>query len=187
MILANLVTETMTNMINEMPCGCQTLTTTAVTIWHQVSRRACTEVSAALEVSCRPAQRSQKLQNLTLQIVNFVASWMHLHNSRCFREDLRMLLQSLRAYCKAPGGPGRIWKYLEALVRTTGVSERFVCGFWTNLYSADVVMVMMIVMVMIMVMVLVLVMVIMVPVPLRQVGWLHQCEHWSFPRLCAFH
>jgi len=49
-----------------------------------------------------------------------------------------MLLQSLRALCKAPGGAGSIWKYLEALVRATGVSGRFGCGFRTDLHFADV-------------------------------------------------
>jgi len=49
-----------------------------------------------------------------------------------------MLLQSLRALCKPPGGPGSIWKYVEALVRLTGVSGRFACGFWTSLHFADV-------------------------------------------------
>jgi len=48
-----------------------------------------------------------------------------------------MLLQSLRALCKAPGGPGSIWKYLEALVMATGVSGRFACGFRTDLHFAD--------------------------------------------------
>jgi len=50
--LATLVTVTMTNMIDEMPCGYGTLGTTGVRIWHQVSRRACAQVSAALEVTC---------------------------------------------------------------------------------------------------------------------------------------
>ena len=48
-----------------------------------------------------------------------------------------MLLQSLRAYCKAPGEPGSIWKDLEALVRATGESRRFACGFQTDLHFAD--------------------------------------------------
>jgi len=48
-----------------------------------------------------------------------------------------MLLQSLRAHCEAPRGPGSIWKYLEALGRATGVSGRFACGFRTDLYFAD--------------------------------------------------
>ena len=48
-----------------------------------------------------------------------------------------MLLQCLRALCEAPGGPGSIWKYLEALVRATGESGRFACGFRTDLYFAD--------------------------------------------------
>jgi len=50
-----------------------------------------------------------------------------------------MLLQSLRALCKAPGGPGSIWKYFEALVRATGVPGRFACGFHTELHIADVI------------------------------------------------
>jgi len=137
--VANLVTKTKMNMINEMPCGCDTLWTTAVRIWHQVSRRACAEVSVAPEVSRRPGQRSQQLQNLTILTVNLVASWRHLHNCRCFRKHLRMLLQSLKAYCKAPGGAGSIRKYLEALVRATGVYGRLWCGFQTDLHFADVI------------------------------------------------
>jgi len=62
---------------------------------------------------------------------------MHIHNCRCFSEHLRMLLQSLRALCKAPGGPGSISKYLEVLVRATGVSERLACGFRMELDFAD--------------------------------------------------
>ena len=50
-----------------------------------------------------------------------------------------MLLQSLRALCKAPRGAGSIWKYLEALVRATGGSGRFAYGFRTELHFADVV------------------------------------------------
>jgi len=50
-----------------------------------------------------------------------------------------MLWHILRAFCKAPGGAGRIWKYLEALARATGVSERFVYSFRTELHFADVV------------------------------------------------
>ena len=49
-----------------------------------------------------------------------------------------MLLRSLRALSKAPVGAGSIWKYLEALVRTTRVSGRFAYGFRTELHFADV-------------------------------------------------
>jgi len=46
---------------------------------------------------------------------------------------VRMLLQSLRAFYKAPqGGAGSIWKYLEALARATRVSKWFVYGFQTE-------------------------------------------------------
>jgi hypothetical protein len=51
---------------------------------------------------------------------------------------MRMLLHSLRACCKAPGGAGSIWKYLEALVRATAVSERFAYSFQTEIHFADV-------------------------------------------------
>jgi len=68
--VANLVTVK-TNMIDEMPCGYVTVRPTGVSIRHQVYRRVCTEVLAALEVSRRPVQRSQQLQNLTISIVKF--------------------------------------------------------------------------------------------------------------------
>jgi len=49
-----------------------------------------------------------------------------------------MLLQSLSALCKAPGGSGSIWEYLEAVVRATRVSGRFGYSFRTELHFADV-------------------------------------------------
>jgi len=48
-----------------------------------------------------------------------------------------MLLQSLRALCKAPGGAGSVWKYIKMLLRATGVSGRFAYGFRTKLHFAD--------------------------------------------------
>jgi len=62
---------------------------------------------------------------------------MHLHHCRCFQEHVRMLLHSLRELCKAPGGAGSIWKYLEALARATGLSGRFAYGFRIELRFAD--------------------------------------------------
>jgi len=50
-----------------------------------------------------------------------------------------MLLHSLKALCKAPGGAGSIWEYLEAVVRATRVSGRVAYGFRTELHFADVV------------------------------------------------
>jgi hypothetical protein len=67
--VANRMTVTKTNMIDEMLCDYGTLKTTGVRIWHQVSHRACAAVSAALKVFHRPAQRSQHLQNLTILIL----------------------------------------------------------------------------------------------------------------------
>jgi hypothetical protein len=49
-----------------------------------------------------------------------------------------MLLQSLRALCFGPEGPGSILNYLGAMVRSTGVSERFACDFLTDFNFADV-------------------------------------------------
>jgi len=69
--VANLGTLTKTNMINEMPCGYRTLRTAGVTIWHQDFCRVCAEVPADSEVSHRPAQWSQQLQNLTILIVKY--------------------------------------------------------------------------------------------------------------------
>jgi len=48
-----------------------------------------------------------------------------------------MLLQSLRAPYLAPRGPGSIWNYLGAPVRSTEVSGRVVCRFWPDLQFAD--------------------------------------------------
>jgi hypothetical protein len=54
--VANLVTVTKMNMIYEMARGYGTIRTAAVRIWHQVS--------------CRAAERSQLLHNLTILQVN---------------------------------------------------------------------------------------------------------------------
>jgi len=53
--VVNLVTVSKTNMIDELPCGYGTLRTTGVRRQYQVSYR--------------PAQRSQQLQNLTILMV----------------------------------------------------------------------------------------------------------------------
>jgi len=37
----------------------------------------------------------------------------------------------------APGGSGSVWKYIEALVRSPGVSGRIACGSRTELHFAD--------------------------------------------------
>jgi len=49
-----------------------------------------------------------------------------------------MLLQSLRALCLAPEGPGSIWNHWRAPVRSTGLSGSVACGFRTDLHFADV-------------------------------------------------
>jgi hypothetical protein len=108
---AHLVTVTKTNMIDEIPCGYGTLRSTTVRIRHQVSRR--------------PAQRSPLVQKF-----NYPVSQILKH--------LRLLLQSLRALWLAQVWPRMIWKYLETLVRATGVARRITCGFWRDLHCVDV-------------------------------------------------
>ena len=49
-----------------------------------------------------------------------------------------MILPSLRARSLVPGRPGSIWMDSDGLVRSTGVSARFVCGFQTDLHFANV-------------------------------------------------
>jgi len=62
---------------------------------------------------------------------------VHLHQCRCFQQHVRMLFHSLKALCKAPGGAGSIWKYLDALARAARVSGRMAYGFLTELHFAD--------------------------------------------------
>jgi len=125
-------------MINEMPCGYWTLWTTGVRIWHQVSRRACVKVSAGLNVSRRPAMRSQQLQTLTIlndeshSILNTPPSLQVLSRAseNAFAESGSSLQRSM--------GGLSVWKYLEVLVRATSVSGRFAFGFSTEFHLADV-------------------------------------------------
>ena len=136
--VANHMTVTKRNMIDGTHCAYGTLRITTVRIWHQVS--------------CRAAQQSQLLSKFPAGFVtslsfskigisyksNLGADCIHLHHCRCFQEHLRILLQSLRALCLAPGRPGSIWKYVQALLRSTGVSGRFTCGFQTDVHFVDV-------------------------------------------------
>jgi len=121
--VVNHVTVTKTNMIDEIPCGYGTLRTIAVRIQHQVSRRP-GQVSAA-PIFDYPNSKIMKHSECTSI------------NGRCFLVHVRMLLHSLRAVCKSPGGAGSIWKYLEALVRAARVSGRFAYRFRTELHFAD--------------------------------------------------
>ena len=118
--VANVVTVTKTNLIDEMPCGYGTLRTSGVRIWHQVSRRACAEVSAALEASHRPAQRSQQLQTLTILIVksrSMVNAPPSLQVLLGARENA--LAESESKLQSSRGG----WEHLEVL-RSTGEGYR---------------------------------------------------------------
>ena len=64
---------------------------------------------------------------------------MHLHNCMCFSAHLKKLLHYLSTLFWAPGGPGSVWNYSGALVRSTSMSGRFACGCWTILQFFDVV------------------------------------------------
>jgi len=54
--------------IDKMPFSYETQTTSAVRLRHQVWSlpESCADISASLEVSFRPVQKSQLLQNLTI-------------------------------------------------------------------------------------------------------------------------
>jgi len=106
--VANLVTVTKTNMINEIPWGCGTLRTTAVRIRHEVSRR--------------PAQRSQQVHNLTLLMVkshSILDAPPSLQVLSGARENA--LAQSESTLQSSMGG----WERLEVL-RSTGEGYRSV-------------------------------------------------------------
>jgi hypothetical protein len=56
--VGNLVTVTKTNMIDEMPCGYETLRSSGVRILHQVSCRPAAEVSGASKFDYPNSQMS---------------------------------------------------------------------------------------------------------------------------------
>ena len=122
--VANLVTVTKTNLIHEMPCSYGTLRSTPVKYGNK------SPADLRWGLSCSKIWLSYKS--------NLVASWMPLHDCRCFHEHLRMLWQSLREHYLVQGGPGSIGNYLGATVRATRVSRWFACGFWTDLHFDDV-------------------------------------------------
>jgi len=118
--VVNLLTVTKINMIRRNAlwlCTDNSCENTAPSL-----PQCCAAVLAALELSRSTAQRSQQLlmspadlrrdlrssKIWLLYKSNPVASWMRLHYYRCFQEHLRMLLQSLRAHCVAPGRSGSI-------------------------------------------------------------------------------
>jgi len=63
---------------------------------------------------------------------------MYLLYCRVVCHHLKMLLQSLRVLCLAPGRLRSIWQYWEVLGRLTIGSWRLACGFWTDIHFADV-------------------------------------------------
>jgi hypothetical protein len=99
--VANLVTVTKTNMIDEMPCGYGTQRTTGVRIWHQVF--------------CRPVQQSPQLQYLTMQIVksrSILSTPPSLQVLTGARENALAQSESI-LQCHRGG-----WEYLEVLSST---------------------------------------------------------------------
>jgi hypothetical protein len=104
--VGNLVTVIQMTMIDEMPCGCGMLRTTGVRIWYQVSRRACAEVSAALEVSSGPVLRSQQLQNLTILKVKSRSILNAPPELQVLSGAPENALAESKSTCKAPGGLG---------------------------------------------------------------------------------
>jgi len=112
----------------------------------------CAAISAAFAASRRAVQQLQLLSKSTADLcrhlrsstiwlsyeVNFIATWMHLHNCRCFQEHLRMLLQSLSALGLSPGKSVSIEMYLETLLRSRWVSGKITHFFWIDLHFADV-------------------------------------------------
>ena len=72
-------------------------------LWLWNPRSHCSEKTTQyLLQSCAEVSGAPKIQQSNKS--NLIASWMHLHNCRCFQVHLRMLLQSLKALCWAPGG-----------------------------------------------------------------------------------
>ena len=112
-----------------MPCSY--VVTTAVSIRHSVSRRAAQQSQI---FSKSPTYITRGLSSSKVWLFlkwNLVASWMHLHNCRCFQKHVRMLLQGLRALCLAPGGSGSIKKYFEGTLEVSrSVWEH--CGWNLN-------------------------------------------------------
>jgi hypothetical protein len=100
--VANLVTVTKTNMIDDMPCRYGTLRTTGVRIWHQVSRR--------------PAQRSPQLHNWTLLIVksrSILDAPTSLQVLSGVRENALAQTESILQSSRGGG-----WEHLEVLGST---------------------------------------------------------------------
>jgi len=83
---------------------------------------------------------SSQLQNFTILIVKYhiiLNAPPSLKVLSGARENALAHSASILQSSRSPGGAGSIWKYLEALVRGTGVSERFAYGFRTELHFAD--------------------------------------------------
>jgi len=105
-----------------MPCGYGTLRTTGVILWHEVSRRACAEVSAALEVSRKPVQRSQQLHNSSILHVKSYSILNPPPSLPVLSEACYNALTEAESTLKSSRGG---WEHLEVL-RSTGEGYRSV-------------------------------------------------------------
>jgi len=124
-------------------CDCNkdgyTQRTTAVRLWYQVSHRSF-QRSKLLSKSSANMCSVLSCSKIWLSHKSIlIAFWLHLQNCRSFHDHLRILLLSFKPLCLAPVGPGSIWKYFEPLLRLTGMSGRFTCGFLTDCHFAGVV------------------------------------------------
>jgi hypothetical protein len=104
--VVNLVTVTKTNMIDEMACGYGTISTAVVRIWHQVS--------------CRAAQRSQLLQNLTILQVNSCSILNAPPSLQVLLEAPENALAESESTLFSSKGA---WKHLEVLRSTAEVDR----------------------------------------------------------------
>jgi len=109
------------------------------------------KVSAALNVSHSPAQRSQLLTNSSADLCrssscskiwqlyksNIGAFQMHLRNWWCSQKHLTILLHSPRALCLTVRGPRCKWPHVHALVRSSVLSRRFPYSLQTDLHVVD--------------------------------------------------
>jgi len=128
------------NLTDKMASGYETLKSSAVRIWQQVTKCAA-QWSQLLSMSSMDTQRGLRYsENWALYMLSIRASWVPLHDCSCYDEHMGMLLQSLRAHCCTLGGPGNNWKCMTALVMSTGVGVRMECSFSTDLHFADVFM-----------------------------------------------
>jgi len=131
--VANHLTITEMNMIDEMHWGWGILSTTVVRIRHQISHSTTQRLPLHSESSADLCKGFSYSIIWLFQKFHLIVSRMHLHYCRCFRS----IMQSLWAHCLALEGRRSVWKYWAVQVQLTRVSGCFISSFWTNLHLAD--------------------------------------------------